>query len=789
MRICIKPASGAYRPTRLSAVPSGKNRSVPPTAPVGGTRHTGSLYRWLALLLVLALTLPASAFTVQAQGPQSDMVRAGLEYLQAELTPEGGLDPFGSGPDPSTSLRALLALGTLGLPANALTHPDTGATLLSFLQDSAWEYTHAPEGLSASELFPGSAGLVLAALSAVGIDTRLPEELLSSVDPDADSLIAQLESTLDVDGGYRTAAEEGYSTGEPLPPNQAFAILGLAMAGRAVPQDAVDYLISLQGEDGSWADGDLDTTALALVALMATGRVSAYDAPVVSALAFLQESQLEGGGWRPGWDTEALNADTTAWVIQALLACGIDPESGAWVRAASPVQALASLQQEDGRVGGEYASSYSTAEALMGLSGRALFLTPALQSQRALSWMAESSMTPGLQPGAAIDISLAMLAAGYDPASAPAADGTLADVIEAAAAEYAAGSVDQAGKLALYAGLAGSSPDQPELDLSESILGQFDPEVGAFGVVTNTYQQAYALLGLAALDTALPEGAVDALRELQQPDGGWKYDLTESDWNTTTPDNTGLALQALSAAGVPADDPAMVAGLGYLQATQLPSGDWGNANSTALALQALYALDQDLADWKAEDGSTPIRALAAFGKVDGPFTWMWDSPWGGPEDNLLATAQSIPALLGVPMLSKTATVWTPFVSVSRGDDPDRSRVTQPALEVSAEGATQLRLQHFGDLDGDAVARVEVLRSGNVWESVEPIMEGNELVYPLGTGAMRLVRSLFYDPDGLDTSSGTQSHLAMLALLPSWAEDPASAPPLVGTLLPPHTWWR
>ena len=60
----------------------------------------------------------------------------------------------------------------------------------------------------------------------------------------------------------------------------------------------------------------------------------------------------------------------------------------------------------------------------------------------------------------------------------------------------------------------------------------------------------------------------------------------------TTPDNTGLALQALLAAGVAADDPAVQRALEYLRTTRDAQGGWGNANATAVAVQALSPPDR-----------------------------------------------------------------------------------------------------------------------------------------------------------------------------------------------------
>ena len=116
---------------------------------------------------------------------------------------------------------------------------------------------------------------------------------------------------------------------------------------------------------------DPDTTALAVIALLASGQVQPSDPAVTNALIFFHRTQLANGGWRPAWDTDPLNADSTAWILQALYAAGEDLATWAATEG-DPVSALAGLQKPDGSIGGTYANTYSTAEALLGLAGRPL---------------------------------------------------------------------------------------------------------------------------------------------------------------------------------------------------------------------------------------------------------------------------------------------------------------------------------------------------------------------------------------------------------------------------------
>jgi hypothetical protein len=569
-------------------------------------------------------------------------------------------------------------------------------------------------------------------------------------------------------------------------------MLGLSMAGQSVPATAIAYLAGLQGSDGSWLDGDPDTTGLAIVALMSTGQVSASDPEIVKGLRFLRATQLSNGGWRPSWDTETLNADSTAWAIQALLSCGYTLPLKTWERASTPDAALAAHQQANGSIGGQYANAYSTAEGLLGLSRAPLFLTPALRVERGLAWLADNAADAELAPGLAVDIAAAFVAAGYDPRTVTTGGGTLMDRVTGQAAAYAGASVDQAGKLALLAANADILAETLGLDLPATIASAYDPAVGAYGVVTNTYHQAYALLGLAAYTADIPAPATQALIALQQPDGGWKYDLTEADWNVTTPDNTGLAVQALVAAGVPVDAPAVRLALQYLASTRDAQGGWTNANATALAGQALIAVGEDPVEWITSEGHTPFSALAQYGKADGAMVWMWQSPFGPPEDNVLATAQALPALTGRSLFDSPTLSLEAYQPVAAGPDPDALLVGEPRFTLQ-EGSVQVVLSVSGDLDGDAtVSPAWILPGMSAWESMSTVerspgtVSANLGITRPGCYAVRLVVS---DPDGVQRF-GREGQIAVVVgqvppelwLIPS---SVTGGRPPIGL----HYWWQ
>ena len=89
------------------------------------------------------------------------------------MTPKGGLDAFGNGADPSTSARAVIALGSRRAGSDGPRTPETGGTPLDFVLTTAITYTHEPGFTDAAHLFPGNAGLAVAALAAAGRDPRI----------------------------------------------------------------------------------------------------------------------------------------------------------------------------------------------------------------------------------------------------------------------------------------------------------------------------------------------------------------------------------------------------------------------------------------------------------------------------------------------------------------------------------------------------------------------------------------------------------------------------------------
>ena len=161
----------------------------------------------------------------------------------------------------------------------------------------------------------------------------------------------------------------------------AWAVLGTRAFSQAVPAAAVDYLKNSQQSDGGWewAPGwtsDTNTTALALQALVAAGEPVDSSA-IISGLNFLEAAQNNDGGFPYDSDSPFgadSDANSTAYVVQALLAGGEDPLTDTWtISNSNPISYLLSMQLSDGSFEwqkGQGANQIATQQAIPALLNR-----------------------------------------------------------------------------------------------------------------------------------------------------------------------------------------------------------------------------------------------------------------------------------------------------------------------------------------------------------------------------------------------------------------------------------
>jgi hypothetical protein len=316
-----------------------------------------SIASGLLITISLAYFLSMTTAVAKTAPTPSQVIQAGLEYLQSNQQADGGMLGFNEISDPDTTARSVLAFATAGKPLSEAVSVE-GNSMLDYLSVQAITFTHD----TTNTLFPGRAGLLLSAVVLAGENPSS----FGGMD-----LIGELEASFQpATGAYSTTARQDFSSGEASDLSQAWVILGLSLSGITIPEESMQYLTQAQAEDGSWGAGDPDTTALAVTALLATQRVIAQSDTIQNALLYFHNTQASSGGWMPSWDTDPLNADSTGWIMQALISAGEDLRGQSWMKDQNnPVDALQGLQKADGSIGGTYSNPYSTAEAIIGLSG------------------------------------------------------------------------------------------------------------------------------------------------------------------------------------------------------------------------------------------------------------------------------------------------------------------------------------------------------------------------------------------------------------------------------------
>ncbi len=199
---------------------------------------------------------------------------------------------------------------------------------------------------------------------------------------------------------------------------------------------------------------------------------------------------------------------------------------------------------------------------------------------------------------------------------------TLLAVVAGGGNPYSFGGVDLVAKVRAYQGPAGNIGDAVNSN--------------AFGIL------AYKAAGV-----AVPPGAVQWQKSVQNPDGGWG----NSPGAASNPDMTAASVMALRAGGVPCGDPAIEAALAYLHAIQNPDGGFSfqspssDAAATAWCVQALTSVGQDPAGaaWS-KNGNTPLGFLRSMQAPDGRFFWMQ----GREMNPLWVTSYATCALMGKP---------------------------------------------------------------------------------------------------------------------------------------------
>lgn len=594
----------------------------------------------VSMFLILSQFSPAMAVTTQEEISPPDtnpVIEEGLDYLQTQVNMDGGVRWMDETSSVSVTIKVVQGLSAAGYSQDRLVSP-SGNRPIDFLAQAGDDWVNEVE----SETPGYSVARAGQLLTAVAAADQNPHKFgVNETD-----LLFDLKASYDFSTGIYGASTPDNVT------DQIWAMIGLAATNEAIPADAASWLAESQLEDGSWNDGwgsFLDTTPLALLALLASEYPELGEDVYPSGFGFMMENQQPTGGWRTEWDTTN-NTNITAAVLQAISALDTSPVGEAWQKeTGNPVTALMERQQEDGAIGGDFANAYATADAIIGLSSRAITQLGTLKSASKafhVIFAAQEADGGWGSVGQTVDALLAIRAAGWNPNTVTTDSAYPREYLEANFNEYLQSGPDAIGKTILGVTVAGADPnDFAGVDLTESLMATYDETAGAFGTVDNTWHQALAILGLYAAQSEIPEGAIDTLLSLQQADGGWEYAAGFGTW----PDNTALAIQALLAAGASPKDTAITSAVEHLRSTQTDDGGWGDASTTAYVLTALNALDEPLDDWQTDSFGTPNVNLRSYQKTNGSYLLSWTHP----DDSLMATASALYALMGGDYLIQT----------------------------------------------------------------------------------------------------------------------------------------
>ncbi len=275
-----------------------------------------------ARLCAAAMLLPSLAFAPpQSAAPSAGLAEA-VNWLRAQQQDDGGFsNGVSEGSDLPTTADAVLAIVSAGDDPSGWTRE--GHSPLDYFAQAGGQLQPTDTGKAAK--------LVLAMVAA-GSSPR---------DIAGQDWVANLQAGWDPDTGLYTPDVYG----------GALTILALHAAGAGMEPQAAAGLLSYRLPDGSYSfngdptpgSGDSNTTALVVQALIASGAAADSLAP---SLAYFRTSQNSDGGWtyqKPSPYGETTDANSTALVIQALLAANESPAD--W---GDPAQVLLGLQTENG---------------------------------------------------------------------------------------------------------------------------------------------------------------------------------------------------------------------------------------------------------------------------------------------------------------------------------------------------------------------------------------------------------------------------------------------------------
>ena len=398
------PVLGTKGPFGFAA----RNWSHPHEVPTNP--HTGRILLVCMALAVVALPTSADAASSPSL-PQPSSAQAGATWLADQFTPQGYIP---SQSDPGTADLSSTANSILAL-ASAERRPEHGRKRTLLHGGNVNDYV-SQDGVDG----PGQLALLILDAHALGVDptsfggTNL---VAASWQPRR-----RRERTLD-----SSARSHRSTTSTPASTTKVLALAALAATGDtkgSAIRSAESWLLNQQCADGGWTSyesknnpcngspadfegPDTNSTALAIEGLAAQGDLSG--GADTNAHAFLVHAQDSDGGWGYEPNTAktpgSTDPDSTALVIQAILALGDSPSKAPFTTNADPVAVLESFQATSGDDQGSFSfpgvsgpNLLSTYQAVPAVAGVVfpfnLFVTtsslPSANSRAALQGQAAS---------------------------------------------------------------------------------------------------------------------------------------------------------------------------------------------------------------------------------------------------------------------------------------------------------------------------------------------------------------------------------------------------------------
>ncbi len=345
----------------------------------------------IAALLLVALVLGALA----PSHAEASEVSRGAAWLVSVQNADGG---FGSAPDDDSGAE-MTAWAMLGLAAagrNPLDVSKRGRTPVDFLRGAIEELKS-----------PGDLARTILALEGAGVD---PREFGGA------NLVSRLLAKRRSNGSY-----EGW------PNSTAFAAIALRAAGASGGlEKSLSWLNEVQNDDGGWGDvpgspSTADGTGAVMQALSPDSKT------VQRGLSYMRRAQRPGGGFPLGGNG-SVNAQSTAWAIQGILAAGGDASSFRRGGKSAP-EYLATRQASDGH----YRYSKDSNQTPIWVTGQVLvaaagdhYPVPPPAREPGPSPTETGGLIPGLTPAPSTPVppSTGSSSAPEVPPSSPAAPGS-----------------------------------------------------------------------------------------------------------------------------------------------------------------------------------------------------------------------------------------------------------------------------------------------------------------------------------------------------------------------------